>query len=55
MLKCGEKNNSNYAFGKIDKNAQKKSINKIQSNFCSACGTKIAEHENYCYKCGSPV
>ena len=56
FLKCGEKNNTNYTFGKTDKKI-KKADNKPQKpfNFCTACGNKLSASAIYCSKCGSPV
>lgn len=53
MLKCGEKNNTNYTFGKVE--IETKKIKKASGNFCTACGTKLAPQASYCSKCGSPI
>ena len=55
MLKCGEKNNTNYTFGKAEKQIKSaKKMNKA-ANFCSACGERLAKNADYCSKCGSPI
>ena len=56
MLKCGEKNNTDYTFGKSEKTvkvARKKK--QASGSFCSACGKKLSAMASYCSKCGSPV
>jgi uncharacterized OB-fold protein len=56
MLKCGEKNNSNYTFGLAQQPIKEaKKIKKVAGSFCSACGTKLSAKASYCSKCGSPV
>jgi uncharacterized OB-fold protein len=56
MLKCGEKNNTNYTFGKaLQPIKEAKKINKIVGSFCTACGTKLSAKASYCSRCGSPV
>jgi len=56
MLKCGEKNNTNYTFGKAQKPIKEaKKANKAVGSFCTACGTKLSAKASYCSKCGSPV
>ena len=56
MLKCGEKNNTDYTFGKVEKPIKTSKKNKQPiGNFCTACGTKLVISASYCSKCGSPV
>ena len=56
MLKCGEKNNTNYTFGKVEKPVKvAKKRKNSGGNFCTACGNKLAASASYCSKCGSPV
>lgn len=56
MLKCGEKNNTDYTFGKVEKKIKlAKKNKKASANFCTACGNKLAVSASYCSKCGSPV
>ena len=56
MLKCGEKNNTNYTFGKAEKPVKVAKKQKQSSGiFCSACGKKLSASASYCSKCGSPV
>jgi len=56
MLKCGEKNNTNYTFGKAKMPIKEaKKVNKAAGIFCTACGTKLPAKASYCSKCGSPV
>lgn len=54
MLKCGEKNNTDYTFGKV-KRQIKEAGKQSGSSFCSACGSKLSALASYCTKCGSPV
>ena len=54
MQKCGEKNNTNYTFGKVEKPKIKKAQKSI-AHFCTACGGKLLESDSYCSRCGSPV
>ena len=55
MLKCGEKNNTNYTFGKAETKIKKAHKAKGACIFCSACGKKLAKGADFCSKCGSPV
>lgn len=56
MLKCGEKNNHDYTFGKAEKPIKKaKKIKQSSGHFCTACGNKLLAAASYCSKCGSPV
>jgi hypothetical protein len=56
MLKCGEKKNTNYTFGKVEKPIKEaKKIKKSSGNFCTACGNKLTVSASYCSRCGSPV
>jgi len=56
MLKCGEKNNTEYTFGKSEKPIKEAKKNKQSSGiFCTACGNKMSSKSSYCSKCGSPV
>lgn len=56
MLKCGEKNNTNYTFGKVEKPIkQAKSLKITNGRFCTACGKKLNARASFCSRCGSPV
>ena len=55
MLKCGEKNNNDYTFGKVEKKIKLANKTTISSNFCTACGTKLNKNVDFCSKCGSPI
>ena len=56
MLKCGEKNNITYTFGKAEKPIkQAKSLKNTSGRFCTACGKKLSERASFCSRCGSPV
>ncbi len=56
MLKCGEKNNTDYTFGKAEKPIKVAEQRKQASgSFCTACGNKLSAKASYCSKCGSPV
>ena len=56
MLKCGEKNNTEYTFGKAKKPVKvAKNNKKAIGSFCTACGTKLSSKASFCSKCGSPV
>ena len=56
MLKCGEKNNTDYTFGKAQKPIKEANKSKKASgSFCTACGNALSVKASYCSKCGSPV
>ena len=55
MLKCGEKNNTDYTFGKSEQPIKEAKQDKTVNSFCTACGTKLTAYASYCPKCGSPV
>ena len=56
MLKCGEKNNTDYTFGKAQKSIKEaKKVKQSSGKFCTACGNKISASASYCSICGSPV
>lgn len=53
MLKCGQKNNKNYTFGKTEKQIKEMQVFEEKKKcFCVSCGTKILCTSNFCPNCG---
>lgn len=58
MLKCGQRDNKKYTFGiRQELDIDRKNVDNLSilKKFCSACGTKLANNADYCFKCGSPI
>jgi len=59
MLKCGQKENTNYTFG-IKNSSQKEELNeKISEHhnniYCHKCGKQCQNFYDYCPSCGGKL
>jgi len=52
MLKCGQKNNTNYTFGVTDKQIEEKKEAAHNIHTCSHCGQTSMVKTNFCPNCG---
>ena len=55
MLKCGQKDNTNYIFG-VRSEQIKEAVKEIETAFCPCCGKMIVVgSSNYCSRCGEKL
>lgn len=53
MLKCGQKDNTNYTFGLTKE--QREEIKTVTKTSCSLCGNLCKVSSNYCPHCGAKL
>jgi len=54
ILKCGQKDNTNYTFG-VRKEQVKEAIENIKTATCPCCGKMVIADSTYCSRCGEKI
>ena len=56
MLKCGQKDNTNYTFGLTDKQIKEAKLMEIKEIFtCPYCGQTSIVKTRFCPNCGEKI